>query len=127
MSAADDMLAKKVWAVVGVSADSSKFGYKVYRRLKKAGYTVYGINPGLAELEGDKVYHDLASLPERPEVACFVVPPAVTAAQVPECARQGITKLWLQPGSAGAETLALAGKHELTALQGCVLTELRKR
>jgi predicted CoA-binding protein len=121
------MLAKKVWAVVGVSADCSKFGYKVYRRLKKAGYTVYGINPGIEELEGDNVYHDLASLPERPEVACFVVPPAVTEKLVPECARQGITSLWLQPGSAGAETLALAGTHELTALQGCVLTELRRR
>jgi predicted CoA-binding protein len=121
------MLAKRVWAVIGVSADSSKFGYKVYRRLKKAGYTVYGINPGLAELEGETIYRDLASLPEQPEVACFVVPPAVTAAQVPECARQGITKLWLQPGSENGEALTLAGKHGLAAHRGCVLTELRKR
>lgn len=127
MSGTDEMLARKVWAVVGVSADSSKFGYKVYRRLKKAGYTVYGINPGLEELEGDKIYRDLDSLPELPEVVGFVTPPAVTLKLVPECARKGITYLWLQPGAANADTLALARKHALTAQQGCVLTELKKR
>lgn len=126
VSGADDMLARKVWAVVGVSADSSKFGYKVYHRLKKAGYTVYGINPGLEELDGEKIYRDLASLPELPEVVGFVVPPAVTAALVAECARQGIRYLWLQPGSENGEALALAGKHGLATHRGCVLTELRK-
>ncbi|MBT9172824.1 MAG: hypothetical protein DDT21_01210 [Syntrophomonadaceae bacterium] len=127
LSGADEMLAKEVWAVVGVSADSSKFGYKVYRRLKKAGYIVYGINPGLEELNGEKIYHDLASLPQQPEVVNFVVPPEVTAELVPECAVRGIRYLWLQPGSESTETLALARKFELTVLRGCVLRELRKR
>jgi predicted CoA-binding protein len=127
VSGVDEMLAKEVWAVVGVSADSSKFGYKVYWRLKKAGYTVYGVNPGLESLNGEKIYRDLASLPQQPEVVNFIVPPEVTAEFVSECAGRGIRYLWLQPGSGSAETLALARKFELTVLQGCVLVELRKR
>lgn len=127
MSGADEMLAREVWAVMGVSADGAKFGYKVYQRLKKAGYTVYGINPGLEELNGERIYQDLASLPQLPEVVNFVVPPEVTAELVLECAKRGIRYLWLQPGSESTEALALAGKFDLTVLQGCVLKELQKR
>ena len=35
-----EFLAQKTWAVVGASKDPSKFGNKVYRRLKKCGYIV---------------------------------------------------------------------------------------
>ncbi|MBS4007891.1 MAG: CoA-binding protein [Clostridium sp.] len=121
------MLAKKVWAVVGVSADQSKFGYKVYKRLLASGYTVYPVNPKLKELEGRQVYPDLSSLPEVPDVVNCVVPPAVTAAIVPLCAEQGIKYLWLQPGAECNEALELANEHSVVAERACVLVELRRR
>lgn len=127
MSAVQEMLAKKVWAVVGVSADQSKFGYKVYKRLLAAGYTVYPVNPKLKELEGRQVYPDLSSLPEVPDVVNCVVPPAVTAAIVPLCAEQGIKYLWLQPGAECNEALELANEHSVVAERACVLVELRRR
>jgi len=126
LSAARQMLDRKIWAVVGVSADKSKFGYKVYVKLKKAGYTVYGINPKLNELEGEKVYKELSALPQKPEVVNFVVPAAVTLNMVPECAQNGIRYAWLQPGSESPAALDLLREHEMEVLQGCVLTELRK-
>lgn len=127
MSAVQEMLAKKVWAVVGVSADQSKFGYKVYKRLLAAGYTVYPVNPKLKELEGRQVYPDLSSLPEVPDVVNCVVPPAVTTAIVPLCAEQGIKYLWLQPGAECNEALELANEHSVVAERACVLVELRRR
>lgn len=127
MSAVQEMLAKKVWAVVGVSAESSKFGYKVFKRLLEAGYTVYAVNPKLGELEGKRVYPDLASLPEVPEVVNCVVPPAVTEAIVPQCAEQGIKYLWLQPGADCEAALELARKNNITAERACVLVELGRR
>lgn len=127
MSIVDEMLAKKIWAVVGVSADPGKFGYKVYHRLKKAGYTVYGVNPHLDSLNGDKVYPDLASLPEKPEVVNFVVPPTVTVEMLPKCVEQGIRYVWMQPGAECREAMAIAREHNVEALKSCVMTELRKR
>ncbi|MBT9169012.1 MAG: hypothetical protein DDT19_02364 [Syntrophomonadaceae bacterium] len=127
MSAVQQMLAKKVWAVVGVSADRSKFGYKVFKRLLEAGYTVYAVNPKLGELEGRQVYPELSSLPEVPDVVNCVVPPAVTEEIVPQCARQGIKYLWLQPGAECDEALELANKHSVVAECACVLVELRRR
>lgn len=127
MSAVQEMLTKKVWAVVGVSADRSKFGYKVYKRLLDAGYTVYAVNPKLGELEGRQVYPGLTSLPEVPEVVNCVVPPAVTTAIVPQCAQLGIKYLWFQPGADCAAAVELADKHSMVAECACVLVELRRR
>jgi uncharacterized protein len=123
----DDLLDKKVWAVVGVSADKTKFGYRVYNRLKNEGYQVYPVNPNLDEIDGDKVYPDLAALPECPDVVNFVVPPAVTAKVIPQCAMKGVKYAWLQPGSDSKEVLKTCKENNVEALQSCVLRELSLR
>jgi len=127
VSVTDEMLDKKVWAVVGVSADRSKYGFKVYDRLKRAGYTVYAVNPHLTEMDGDHVYPDLASLPETPDVVNCVVPPSVTTGLIPQCAEQGIKYIWMQPGADSLEAMDLAKGNKIEALRACVLSELRRR
>jgi predicted CoA-binding protein len=121
------MLDKRTWAVVGVSEDQSKFGYKVYKRLKDAGYKVYGVNPKLSELDGDKIYPDLKSLPVVPDVVNFVVPPKVTAGIIPQCAEQGVKYVWMQPGADCPEAFDLAKENKIEAERACVLAELRSR
>ncbi|MBU4180045.1 MAG: CoA-binding protein, partial [Actinobacteria bacterium] len=71
-------LESNVYAVIGVSPDMSKYGYKVYEDLKNGGYTVYAVNPGYDSIYGEKCYPDLKSLPEKPDVVEFVCPPKVT-------------------------------------------------
>ena len=70
----DKALSQKHWAVIGVSKNSAKYGNKVYCQLKKAGYSVYAINPGLESINGDPCYPSLAALPTVPDavsVVCF--------------------------------------------------------
>ncbi|MCR3923142.1 MAG: CoA-binding protein [Firmicutes bacterium] len=127
MSAVEAMLAEKIWAVVGVSANRQKFGYKVYKKLQAAGYTVFAINPTLLELEGDMVYPTLQALPENPGVVNCVVPPQVTLDIIAQCAKLGIGFVWMQPGAHSAEAIALATKHNIQAECACVLVELDAR
>lgn len=87
------------WAVVGVSEDRSKYGNKIYRDLREAGYTVFAVNPKLDTVEGDPCYPSLGALPEVPEVVDLVVPPAVSEHVVAECLKLGIRRIWFQPGS----------------------------
>lgn len=98
----------RTWAVVGVSADSSKFGHKIYYDLKNAGYRVYGINPRLDELDGDKIYPGLADLPEVPEVVNVVVPPQVAESVVDACLALGVRNIWFQPGAESDKAIAKA-------------------
>jgi predicted CoA-binding protein len=72
----EDYLNKKTWAVVGASDKRDKFGNRIYRRLKLAGYKVYAVNPGLQTIDGDPCYPNLASLPAKPDVIDMVVNPA---------------------------------------------------
>lgn len=115
------MLEQKVWAVVGVNENRDKFGNRIYRRLRDRGYEVYAINPGLDTVEGDPCYHSLADLPKVPQVVDMVVSPKIGKAVLDEAARQGVSYIWLQPGTHNEEILAQIDANGLTAVQGCVL------
>ena len=56
--------AAKVIAVVGYSDDPSRTSYQIGRFLKNAGYTVYAVNPTVANIDGEKAYASLADVPE---------------------------------------------------------------
>jgi len=118
----EEMLGQKVWAVMGVSRDKSKFGYKVFKRLREQGYTVYAINPNMIEVDTQKCYAGLDELPEIPQVVCFVVPPSVTKRSIEDCKRLGVSRLWMQPGSADLETVRAAESAGMSvAYDVCVL------
>ena len=86
---------KNIFAVVGVSENPKKYGYKVYQNLKKAGYKVYLINPNTDKISGDKCYSKLSGLPIIPNVVNIVVPPKITEEIVKECKKLGINKIWI--------------------------------
>ena len=44
----DQFLDSGVFAVVGVSTNREKYGYRVYQDLKRGGYTAYAVNPRCA-------------------------------------------------------------------------------
>lgn len=96
------------WAVVGVSEDRSKYGNKIYRDLRDAGYTVYAVHPKLQTVEGDPCYASVADLPETPDVVDLVVPPAASLKVVEDCLARGAKRIWFQPGSESDEAIAKA-------------------
>ena len=54
-----DALAEKVWAVIGATHKTDKFGYKIYKCLKEHGYEVYPVNPNVTSIDGDTCYPSL--------------------------------------------------------------------
>lgn len=96
------------WAVVGVSEDREKYGNKIYRDLRAAGYQVFAVNPKLQTVEGDPCYASLKDLPEKPDVVDLVVPPAVSLKVVQDCLEAGIKRIWFQPGSESEEAVQKA-------------------
>jgi len=107
----EDFLKCKRWAVVGVSADERKYGYKAFAALLNAGYEVYGVNPKNGIVLGQRIYRSLADLPQRPEVVNTVVPPRVTESVVRQCAELGIGRVWMQPGSESDHAIAFCREH----------------
>lgn len=115
------MLEQKVWAVVGSFRSPEKWAYRIYRKLKQGGHTVYAVNPGIKEVDGDPVYASLADLPEVPAVVNVVTPPPVTEELVKECARLGIPYVWMQPGAESEAAVRAAEEAGLNVLHNaCV-------
>ncbi|MGQ9471699.1 MAG: CoA-binding protein [Candidatus Aminicenantales bacterium] len=100
MSYVTDILKeKKIFAVVGVSGNKEKYGYKIFKTLLAAGYKTYPINPKYESIDDHRCYKSLADLPDKPEVVVTVVPPAVTEKVVDSCLELGISTIWMPPGS----------------------------
>ncbi len=92
---AKDFLAQQRIAVAGVSGTREDAANLIYRTLRKRGYTVYGINPGLDTFLGDPCYPDVASLPEIPDGLVIVTKPAVAEDLVRQCIEAGVPRVWM--------------------------------
>lgn len=124
----NDFLSHNTWAVIGVSSNQTKYGYKVYSQLKKCGYTVFAVNPGLDSIEGDPCYSSLAVLPRQPEAVSIVVPPKITEQVILDCIDLGINRVWMQPGSESREAIRNGEEHGISVIHDkCVLIQTRNK
>lgn len=114
--AATEFLAKKRIAVTGVSHNPKGHGANVvYQRLRARGHDVFAINPNADQVEGDRCYPDLASVPEGVEALVIGTRPETADATMRECAELGIGHVWMHrgPGSGSvSETAAAYGREQ---------------
>jgi len=108
-----DFVNLRVWALVGASADRSKYGNRILRDLHQAGYIIYPVNPRDGEIEGLRAYPSLADLPEPPQVVDIVVPPKVTEQILRQCAELGLSRVWIQPGAESEQAIAFCHHHDI--------------
>ncbi|MCF6466482.1 CoA-binding protein [Clostridium sp. Cult2] len=95
----EEMLNKKVWAVVGATPNKEKYGYKIWKKLLDHGYETYGINPNYDFIDNKKVYSNLKEVPKKVEVIDLVVPPKISLNVLEEAKELGIDYIWFQPGT----------------------------
>lgn len=121
------MLTAQTYAVVGASRNTEKYGYLVHHSLKAAGKTAYPVNPSAEDVAGDRCYPSLADVPQTPDVAVMIVPPAVTEAAVTECVRLGIRQVWMQPGAESPSAVAACRTNGITVVSGgpCIMVLLK--
>lgn len=123
MSVASFLDKDNVVAVVGASRDPEKWGYKLYKFFKGHYRRVYPVNPGADEIDGDKAYPNLSSLPELPDVVDLVVPPEVARKVVREALSLGVKRVWFQPGSEDEEAIRLCREAGAEVIWGACLME----
>lgn len=117
---------QRVWAIVGASNDRAKFGNRIYRDLRSAGYRVYPVNPNIEQVEGDRAYPSLQALPVKPEVADIVVPADVGVRIADDAREAGIRYFWLQPGAETDELIEYARSLGLQVIHhACAMAEKR--
>ena len=122
-----EMLDKKIWAVVGVTANERKYGYKIWRKLMEHGYETYGVNPNYDEIQGHRIYDSLRELPKKIDVIDIVVPPKISLNTLDDAKELGIEYIWLQPGTFNEEVIEKAKASDYRFLyDDCILATLIK-
>jgi len=121
--AASEFLAKRRIAVTGVSRRPEGHGGNVvYQRLRQRGYQVFAVNPNATEIEGDRCYPDLQSIPGGVEAVVIGTRPEIAESTVRECAALGIEHVWMHRSVGGgsvSETAAEYGRaHGMSVIAG---------
>ncbi|MGE3170991.1 MAG: CoA-binding protein [Planctomycetota bacterium] len=114
------------FAVVGASADRSKYGNKVLRCYRQHGLPVVAVNPKAAEVEGVVAYPSLRQVPSGIAAASVVAPPQAAAQIVEDAVAHGIGWLWFQPGAEdpAASAVARAAGVQVIDDGSCLLVAL---
>lgn len=121
--AAQEFLAQKRIAVTGVSRSPKDHGANVvYKRLRDRGYTVFAINPHAEEVEGDRCYQDLASVPGGVEGVVIATSPAHADSTMREAVDLHIDHVWMHrgpgAGSVSEEATRYGRAHGVTVIDG---------
>jgi len=106
-------------AVIGASADRSKFGNKAVRAYAQQGFAVWPVNPKEPVVEGLPAFASIADVPGRPNLVSVYLPPPVVLKVLPAIAAKGCDELWLNPGTESPEVLAEAERLGLNVVQAC--------
>ena len=112
-------------AIIGVSSNKEKYGYKIFKDLKANGYKVYGVNPKIKELDGENIYSKLSEIPLKIDMVIIVVPPEVSEKVVDECSELGIKNIWFQPGSESQSAIEKANKNNIKTTTACFMVHNR--
>jgi hypothetical protein len=121
--AASEFLAKKRIAVTGVSRQPKSHGSNnVYKRLRDRGYEVFAVNPNAQEVEGDRCYRDLRSIPGGVDAVVIATRPEIAENTMRECAELGIKHVWMHrgpgAGSVSAAATEYGRQHGITVIDG---------
>jgi predicted CoA-binding protein len=121
--AAADFLEHRRIAVTGVSRTPKDHGSNVvYQRLRQRGYEVFAVNPNADEVEGDRCYLDLKSIPGGVDAVIIGTRPEIAEDTMRECVELGITRVWMHRGPGGGSVSAGATEygraHGVTVIDG---------
>ncbi len=118
---------KPTVAVVGASADPSKYGNRAVRAHLARGYEVYPVHPKEKRIEGLAVYRSVLEIPVDLDRITVYLPPAVGMRVIEEIARKGCKELFLNPGSESEELIEKARALGLNVIVACSITDLSQQ
>ena len=106
-------------AIIGASADRSKFSNRAIHAHLNAGYDVYPVHPKEETIEGLKVYKSISDVPVALDRISLYLPPAIGVKVLDDIAKKGCKELWVNPGAESPELMERVSTLGLNAIFAC--------
>lgn len=117
----------KTIAVVGLSPKPERDSYGVAQYLQQAGYRIIPVNPTADEILGEKVYPDLASIPDKVDMVDIFRRSEHVGPIVDETIGIGAKTVWMQLGVVNKEAARRATDAGLEVVMDlCTMREHRR-
>jgi predicted CoA-binding protein len=114
-------------ASVGASTNDEKPSYWIFAYLKAKGYRIIPVNPNATELQGEKVFPDLASIPEKVDVVQIFRRPEDVPPIVEDAIQVGAKVVWMQKGIINWEAARRAEEAGLQVVMDRCMRETHER
>ena len=114
----------KTIAVVGLSPKPDRPSHSVSAYMQAQGYRIIPVNPGHAEILGEKVYKSLLEVPEPVDIVNIFREPAAVPEIVDQAIQMKAKAIWMQEGivhNEAAEKARAAGL--LVVMNKCIYKE----
>ncbi len=111
----NDNFKSKVFAIVGASNNTEKYGFKVFHDLKVKGFKVVPINLHESFIDGVKAFKSVLDVPFKVDWVVFIVPPNVAFNILNVLKDKGFS-FWFQPGSESSESKRLCEEFNLNCV-----------
>jgi len=89
-----EFLSGKRFAVAGVSRDPSQAANAIFRKLRGSGFEVFPVNPNASEVESERCYPNLASVPGVIDGVVIATHPRNALDIVRQCGERGVRRVW---------------------------------
>jgi 16S rRNA (guanine(966)-N(2))-methyltransferase RsmD len=117
---------KKTVAIIGASAQRSKFGNKAVRAYLRQGWEVYPVNPRGGQIEGLPAFQSVAEIPAKLDRVSLYLPPALGLRTLPEIAGVHPTEFFVNPGAESPELLREAQRLDLDPILACSIVAINE-
>ena len=118
----EDFLKLRSFALFGASSQKKKFGNHILAGLTKKNYKVFLMHRRANFIDRHKAYSSFKELPEKPEGAILVIPPAETEHVINDIIAAGIKNIWFQQGAESEKAVRYCILNGINVISGeCIL------
>lgn len=111
-------------AIIGASANRSKFGNKAVRAYKQKGFTVFPVNPKEKIIEGLKCYKSIIDISDKIDIVTIYLQPSVSRAILCDIIEKKPLLVYLNPGSENKELEKKLVAKGITVREECSIASL---
>ena len=119
---ANDFLAQRRLAVVGVSRDPQDFSRGLFRELLRRGYDLVPVNAAGGVIEGLPCARRVQDVQPPVDGALVMTPPGQAEQVVRDCAAAGVPRVWLHrgigPGAMSAAAVGVCRENGIAVVEG---------
>jgi predicted CoA-binding protein len=119
---ANDFLAQRRLAFVGVSREAKDFSRGLFREMRRRGYDLVPVNPTGGSIEGLPCARRVQDITPSVDGALVMTRAAQAEAVVRDCATAGVPRVWLHrgvgPGAVSAAAVALCREKGIAVVEG---------